>query len=104
MTEYADVTGSTYLTPVAAILVSMFPVTTKDAARALGIKPDRLRRWTRDEKFDFSKHEPPIPPPENDPNSPFQPQRLYTREWIEAVADVIGKVPDFRHLEDNGDR
>lgn len=65
------------------------------AAAILGVKSDKLRRWLREGKFDFSDHNPPIPHPMDDPESPFMKRRLFTKEWLVAAATQLGRKPNF---------
>lgn len=63
-------------------------MTTSDAAKALRLGPDKLRRWVREGRFDH------IPGVIWD-QSGFKKQRLYTEEWVRGVADMLGVEPDF---------
>jgi hypothetical protein len=71
----------------------MWPVTTKPAAKALGISPETLRRWLRDGRFDHIDGLTMT-------RVGLQETRCFSRKWIVAVAKEIGITPDFSALED----
>jgi hypothetical protein len=75
----------------------MWPVSTTPAAQALGVPVANLRRWIRQGKFDHIAGM----TRERRPGT-FQERRLFTREWIDAVAKELRVEPDFSAIEDTG--
>jgi len=64
-------------------------ITTSLAASVLGVRPQNLRRWVREGKFDD------IDGMEWDQQPGFQRQRIYTQGWVEVAATRLGVTPDW---------
>ncbi|HZT97780.1 MAG TPA: helix-turn-helix domain-containing protein [Chloroflexota bacterium] len=72
----------------------MWPITTTEVARVLGVSAANLRRWIRQGKFEHLEGM----SNERRPGT-FQDQRRFTRAWVEAAAKELQVDPDFSKLE-----
>jgi hypothetical protein len=75
----------------------VWPITTTPAAQVLKVSPANLRRWIREGKFEhidgmtWERR-----------SGSFQNHRLFTKEWVLAVAALLETEPDFSLLEGQG--
>ncbi|MDT5347893.1 MAG: hypothetical protein QOC62_1311 [Mycobacterium sp.] len=67
-------------------------MTTSEAALALQVTPDKLRRWVREKRFEG------ISGVEWDKRPGFKRQRLYTKQWVLDVADQLDVQADFSQI------
>lgn len=70
----------------------MRAMTTSEAALALGLSPDKLRRWVREGRF-FD-----VAGVEWDKSAGFKRQRLYTKQWVLMVAKQLGITAEFSQI------
>lgn len=76
----------------ARTVVLMRAMTTSEAALALGLSPDKLRRWVREGRFAD------VAGVEWDKSAGFKRQRLYTRQWVLMVAKQLGITAEFSQI------